>query len=118
MAKETEIKITNNLYEDGVLKRSYDHEKKIEYVRKAGGNNEIKDTDGERTIDFEGITAKVLLFKNLGDGVITYKLSGAASNTGTLETGGILAIHNGNVTGLKIQTVSTSYIGYEYTVLG
>jgi hypothetical protein len=118
MAKETEIVLVNNFYDNNVLKDSYEHNKKIEYTRKASGGNTIVDTDLVKTIDFEGITAKVLYFKNIGDGVISYTLSGAVANTGTLETGGILAIHNGNVTGLTIETTSIAPIGYEYIILG
>lgn len=119
MAKESEVTVTNNFLDNAVLKgEPFVATNKLTYTRKASGVNTINTGKGEVTIDFEGLTAQVLQFVNKGGSQITYKLSGATANTGTLEAGGILTVHGGNIVDLKIASASVSDVEYEYLILG
>lgn len=120
--KEVQLDAKLNILEDGDFKcddlDSYLW--KYPYTRRATGRNTIKNGDPEREIEFEGITLRTLILRNRGDsgslGTLDFKISGASS--GSIGPGGVLILHDGNITDLKVSTTNVNEIDYEYVILG
>ena len=78
----------------------------------------VVDTDGVKTVDFEGVVPKGFILINRGDGSIDYKISGAATKTGTLLEDSMVSVFNTGIDSITVETGNTTPVRYEYYLFG
>lgn len=88
------------------------------FTKGVRGELTVVDTDGVKTIDFEGITPQGFILINRGDGSIDYKVSGAAAKTGTLLEDSMVAFFNTDIDQISVETGNVTPINYEYYLFG
>lgn len=120
MAKSVQVNLDLTFNIDGVQDGKEDVTQKVtvEYAQRRRADGKVKLSDGDVTIPVSGMTPKVFMLFNRGGGSISVKLSGHTSESLNIQDGGFLALPLGSATGIVVFTGSTTYVSYDYLMLG